>query len=93
MLVVDVYSFNNLVLEEGLGSADEIYVVTEINDHVYICKGAVFSYYEFQREGRLGDEEWQQMLKESKNVPDRPAWLNEIYVTTPSLGDGRNFSF
>jgi hypothetical protein len=72
------------ILEEAVGYGDEIYVVTEINGIPFLTKGACFSYYEFQNESRLTDEEWQTML-DSPNVPDRPIWTKELYINANSL--------
>lgn len=89
-LVADVYTANaennpsdkQSVLYEAIGPVDEIYVVVPINDHLYLTRGAVFSYREFKKainEPRLTDEEWQQLLQSNprKGVPE---WMKEITV-------------
>jgi hypothetical protein len=87
-LVADVYTANapnnpsKSILFEGIGDADEIYVVVEVDGYLYLTRGAVFSYREFQRgigEQRLTDEDWQRLLKESprKGVPQ---WMERITV-------------
>lgn len=83
-LAADVYAFNDTVLEEAVGKADEIYVIAEINGLPYLTKGACFSYYEFPSKTRLTDEAWQQLIAEGK-TPPHPEWLNSIYVKTSSL--------
>ncbi len=83
-LAADVYAFNDSLLEEAVGKADEIYVIAEINGLPYLTKGSCFSYYEFKSVQRLTDEDWQRMLAEGK-TPRRPDWLNDIYVKTSSL--------
>jgi hypothetical protein len=91
-LVADVYSYNGTFLEEAVGTADEIYVVAEINGKPYITRGAVFSYYEFTSEEPLTDEAWQSRLL-SNNIPERPKWTNEITVETNSLESKPDYSF
>ena len=87
-LVADVYTANadnnpsKSILFEAVGDADEIYVVVEIGGYLYLTRGAVLSYREFQQgidEPRLTDEEWQQMLEKEprKGVP---AWMKPILV-------------
>jgi len=87
-VVADVYTanaFNNpnkSVLYEAVGPAHEIYVIVEIEGYLYLTRGAVFSYREFQ-EGltapRLTDEEWQQQLEQQPNM-GIPDWMKEIIV-------------
>ena len=87
-VVADVYTANGLnnpnksVLYEAVGPAHEIYVVVEIEGYLYLTRGAVFSYREFQEDlmaPRLTDEEWQEQLK---GQPDKgiPNWMKEIIV-------------
>ena len=87
-VVADVYtanSYNNpdkSVLYEAVGPAHEIYVVVELDGYLYLTRGAVFSYREFQEDiaaPRKTDEEWQQELQTQpdKGIPD---WMKEIIV-------------
>ena len=87
-LVADVYTANadnnpqQSILYEGVGPADELYVVVEISGYLYLMRGAVFSYREFTRpygEQRMNDEEWQQRLKKDprQGVPE---WMEPIVV-------------
>lgn len=87
-VVADVYTanaFNNdnkSVLYEAVGPVHEIYVVVEIEGYLYLTRGAVFSYREFQEDlsaPRTTDEEWQQQLE---TQPDKgiPNWMKEIIV-------------
>ena len=88
-LVADVYtanSFNNqdhkCILYEAVGQADEIYVVVEIEGMLYITRGAVLSWREFDRpleDLRLTDEEWQEYLKTHPRS-GVPEWMEEIIV-------------
>ncbi len=91
-VVADVYNYNGEYLEEAVGAVDEIYVVTEINGKPYLTKGAVFSYYEFTENQPLSDEEWGTRVT-SGNVPERPVWLKEIMVNSPTLESKPGFSF
>jgi hypothetical protein len=66
-------------LEECVGEADEVFALVEIEGALYVTRGAVFSYYEFEHpaDDRLTDRAWQKMLKEGR-APDRPAWIRRI---------------
>ena len=64
-------------LEAGVGPAHEIYVVVPINGKLYLTRGAVFGYYEFESGSRLTDEEWQKMLKGNK-CPAQPSWIQSF---------------
>lgn len=90
-LIADVYTANaknnpdKSVLFEGVGLADEIYVVVEIEGCLYIARGAVLSYREFTQPmdlQRLTDEEWQKQLEQEprKGVP---SWMKSILVPMP----------
>ena len=89
-VVADVYTANadnnpaenRSVLYEAVGPANEIYVIVEIDGYLYLTRGAVFSYREFQRplsDPRMTDEEWQQLLKQ-KPATGTPKWMEEITV-------------
>jgi hypothetical protein len=66
---------NGTVLEEGVGRIQEIYVVADLGGQLVLCKGGVFSYYEFPwpMDNRLTDEAWKEMLNQGQ-APDRPEW-------------------
>ncbi|HEX3026356.1 MAG TPA: DUF3160 domain-containing protein, partial [Clostridia bacterium] len=68
---------NGGYLEAGVGPAHEIYVVVPIGGKLYLTRGAVFSYYEFESNDRLTDEEWQKMLKGGK-APAQPSWTGSF---------------
>ena len=87
-VVADVYTANAVnnpkksILYEGVGPAYEIYVVVEIGGDLWLTRGAVFSYREFDQsidEQRLTDEEWQEKLKTTPRL-GCPNWMNEITV-------------
>jgi hypothetical protein len=80
-IIADVHTDLNTkqVLEEGVGSPFDIYVIVEDAKGYRLCRGAVFSYYEFKHPmgDRLTDERWQEMGKE-RNRPDQPAWIKTL---------------
>lgn len=87
-LIADVYTANadnnpdKSILYEGVGDADEIYVIVEIQGYLYLMRGGVFSYRELTHpygEQRMNDEEWQQQLEKSPRL-GVPAWMNTIIV-------------
>ena len=89
-VVADVYTATHRnipdplksILYEAVGPACEIYVVVEIDGLLYLMRGGVFSYREFQRspsELRWTDEEWQQQLKTQPRAGE-PEWMQEITV-------------
>jgi len=77
-IVADVHTDVNTgqVLEEGVGTPFNIYVIIDSIWGVRMCRGAVFSYYEFKHpmEDRLTDEKWQEM-GEKNSRPNQPDWV------------------
>ena len=77
-IVADVHTDVNTgqVLEEGVGSPFNIYVIIDDTRGIRICRGAVFSYYEFKHpmNDRLTDEKWQEM-GEKRERPSQPNWV------------------
>ncbi len=82
-IIADVHSDLNTkqVLEEGVGSPFDIYVIVEDVKGYRLCRGGVFSYYEFKHpmDDRLTDEKWQEMGKEGKR-PEQPPWT-QTFIT------------
>ena len=80
-LIADVHTDPNTkqVLEEGVGSPFDIWVIVEDGKGKRLCRGAVFSYYEFKHpmKDRLTDEKWQEM-EEKKKRPPQPDWLKSF---------------
>jgi len=74
-VVADVHTTTGAYLEEGVGTAAEIFVVVPIDGKLYLTRGAVFDHYEFLSGTRLTDEEWQTMLKEGKQ-PEQASWVS-----------------
>lgn len=58
LVVADIASNPGRYLSLGTGFFDYIYVVVEIDDKLYLTRGAVYSAYEFVSDERLTDEEW-----------------------------------
>ncbi|MFW6161010.1 MAG: DUF3160 domain-containing protein, partial [Acidobacteriota bacterium] len=69
------------VLEEGVGSPFEIFIIIEDAKGYRLCRGGVFSYYEFKYplDDRLTDEKWQEMGKEGTR-PAQPPWTKSFIV-------------
>lgn len=80
-IVADVHTDVNTgqVLEEGVGSPFNLYVIINDERGVRIYRGAVFSYYEFKHpmEDRLTDEKWQEM-GENRERPNQPDWVKSF---------------
>lgn len=76
----------HVVLEEGVGRINTIYVVVPVIDengqtYLQVNKGAVFSYYEFPwpADDRLTDEKWREMLDDG-SAPPVPTWTSSFMV-------------
>jgi len=80
-IVADVHTDPNTsqVLEEAVGQAFNIYVIVEDKKGTRLCRGAVFSYYEFKHpmDDRLTDEKWQAMRGKR---PPQPGWTDSFIV-------------
>jgi hypothetical protein len=78
-IIADVHTDGNTsqVLEVGVGNPFNIYVVVEDENGLKLCRGAVFSYYEFKHpmSDRLNDEKWQEMRK---TRPRQPSFVNSF---------------
>jgi Protein of unknown function (DUF3160). len=74
--IIDVHTDPNSkqVLEVGEGNPMCLYVTVPVEGKLQICRGAMFSYYEFLHpmSDRMTDAEWKVMLMNSK--PAMPAW-------------------
>jgi hypothetical protein len=66
-------------LEQAVGRAAEIFVVTPSAGKLWLTRGAVFDYYEFISGKRMNDEEWQALLKEG-GAPARPRWTESFLL-------------
>jgi hypothetical protein len=80
-IIADVHTDMNTrqVLEEGVGSPFDIYVIVEDTKGTRLCRGGVFSYYEFKHPmgDRLTDEMWQEMGKQRQR-PKQPSWTKSF---------------
>lgn len=88
-VVADVFTRNiygcqkSGVLHEGVGNANTIYVIVEIEGKFYLTRGATFSYYEFVTPGtRLTDEEWQKMISNGQ-APNLQDWFVPLMTKKP----------
>lgn len=86
--IADLYtnSYSGSILQAGVGSAFEIYVVVPIAGKLYLTKGAVFSYYEFTNHSgqSLTVGKWQTMLEDG-NLWDGLPWWTESYIIDGNL--------
>jgi hypothetical protein len=87
-LIADVYTANSgnnpkkCILYAGVGMADEIYTIVEVDGYLYLMRGAVLSYRETTRgldQQRMTDEEWQKHI-ETYTDEGRPSWMKDIIV-------------
>jgi len=80
-IIADVHTDINTgqVLEEGVGSPFNIYVIVDDRKGYRLCHGGVFSYYEFKQKinERLTDEKWQEMQKNRKR-PKQANWIKSF---------------
>ena len=98
-VVADVYTRNvdgcnkNGILHVATGSANNLYVVVEINGCLRLTRGATFSYYEFvQPPGiRLTDEEWQSIEQDHAKRPPLLEWMKDIVTGDKPKSNSRNF--
>ena len=77
---------NPVVLEEGVGRVNEIYVVVPLitadgTIQLQVARGGVFAYYEFpwSADDRLTDEKWRAMLDDG-SAPDLPEWTGSFFI-------------
>ena len=83
-VIADVFTnpWEKQVLEEGVGSPMYIFVYVDDAKGRRICRGMVYSYYEFKHpmNDRLSDEKWQ-LMGERNERPAMPAWTKSFIVT------------
>ena len=100
-VVADVYTANSSnnpnqsIVYEAVGPAHEIYVVVEMEGYLWLTRGAVFSYREFEEDldvPRLTDEEWHQQL-ETNPTKGIPSWMEEIIVPMDSKNLDNEYIF
>lgn len=85
-VIADVHTSQASCLEEGVGHANEIYVVVPIQGKLYLTRGATFSYYEFAHPAsdRLTDESWQKMLNQAR-ATGIPEWTESFLAGPKSI--------
>ncbi len=85
-VVADIYTANSgnnpdkSILYAATGNVNTIYVIVEIDGKLWLTRGAVLSYREFDiplGNPRLTDEEWQDMLEKAPGY-GVPEWIKEI---------------
>jgi hypothetical protein len=79
-------------LEEGVGHANELYVIYPLGGKLLLGRGAVFSYHEFTVPvgERMTDEEWQQRLGGSDRPKPLP-WTKGFLSPLTSKGEKLEF--
>lgn len=79
-------------LEEGVGHANELYVIYPMDGKLLLGRGAVFSYHEFTVPvaERMTDEEWQQKLSGSDRPRPLP-WTKSFLSPLGSKGEQIEF--
>lgn len=80
-VIADVHTEPNTgqVLEVGVGRLLEIYVHVDDENGKRLCRGGMFSYYEFKRpmNKRLTDEQWREMVGADK-LPELAPWIERL---------------
>lgn len=80
-LIADVHTDPNTkqVLEVGVGSPADIFVLVRDERGYRVCRGAAFTFYEFKQPmaKRLSDEQWQKMGADNARPP-RPDWARAL---------------
>ena len=82
-IIADVHTDLNSgnVLEVAVGKPLYLYVVAPVEGRLQLCRGGMFSYYEFAHpmNDRLTDEKWQGMLAQHI-APLPPAWTHTFAI-------------
>ncbi|MDR3113411.1 MAG: DUF3160 domain-containing protein [Endomicrobium sp.] len=82
------------VFYNALGNADALYAVVEAGGYLYIAKGAVFSYYEFERKesGKTFSlKDWRKAVEDGK-TPDAPSWIKDYIADFVPQPDKKIYS-
>jgi len=82
----------DFALEEGVGHANELYVIYPMDGRLLLGRGAVFSYHEFTVPvaERLTDEAWQEKLG-GGDRPKPPPWTESFLSPLGSTGEQHEF--
>jgi len=78
-VAADVGANSEYCLEEAVGYGNEILVIVPIEGKLYLARGAVLSYHEFEQPiaERLTDEKWQEIVFSGK-APLPPEWTKSF---------------
>ena len=98
MLVTDIATSESTYLTLGTGYFDHIYVVIPYDGKLYLSRGSVYSFYEFNSGQRLTDEDWwalqgiavvhneygdhAELGTPSENLPEQPQWIKSFKSDT-----------
>jgi len=101
MLVTDIATSFGTYLSLGTGYFDHIYVIVPMNGKLYLSRGSVYSFYEFNSSKRLTDEEWWKLQginiihnefydyaeinEPSDQLPKQPFWMENFKSDTNSV--------
>jgi len=101
MLVTDIATSGTSYLSIATGHFDDIYVVIPYDGKLYLSRGSVYSFYEFNSDKRLTDEAWWEMqglkvVKDdygehpefvdiSSDLPKQPDWINSFKSDTNNV--------
>ncbi|NME71086.1 DUF3160 domain-containing protein [Flammeovirga aprica] len=91
-LIADVYANKSGILNVAVGHADDIYVIVPFKGEYHIARGSTFSFYEFQSDGVLNDEDWRKKVGE-KNVPKRPEWIAPLVRNVETLEGNMEYRY
>ncbi len=78
-MIADIFSMPSTVLEVATGFIHPIYVLFELDGKVRIGRGGVMSYYEFESEERLNDDQWREKLRDQNPQP-HPEWTHHFLI-------------
>ncbi len=80
--IADVATGDKKCLEVAVGPAFVIYVICPVEGRPSLCRGPVFSYFEFAHpvSDRLTDEQWNEMLTKAKGI-ELPPWTADIVTS------------
>jgi len=92
-IIADVHTDGNsrMVLDEGTGEIDLMYVVYALPDgSLAVGVGPTLSYYEFKHPmaNRLTDEAWRSMLKAQPDL-SRPVWVGSFLAVKAPVAQRR----
>ena len=81
--VTPIAASQDILLLEGIGWINEIYVVVERGQQRFLTRGGVYSHYEFEWpiQPPLTNAFWAQMLLDGQ-TPPRLEWVTEFVIPT-----------